>query len=146
MNEISRQAPVITVSELNRRTREIVEGGLPLLWVSGEISNFTRAASGHCYFSLKDERAQVRCVLFRHKAARLEFAPENGAQVEVRALPTIYEARGEFQLGVETMRRAGLGALYEAFERLRRKLAAEGLFDEERKRELPDFPLSLIHI
>jgi exodeoxyribonuclease VII large subunit len=134
------KASVITVSELNRRTREIVEGGLPLLWVSGEISNFTRAASGHCYFSLKDERAQVRCVLFRHKAARLEFAPENGAQVEVRALPTIYEARGEFQLGVETMRRAGLGALYEAFERLRRKLAAEGLFDEERKRELPDFP------
>jgi exodeoxyribonuclease VII large subunit len=140
VNEISHQASVITVSELNRRTREIVEGGLPLLWVSGEISNFTRAASGHCYFSLKDERAQVRCVLFRHKAARLEFAPENGAQVEVRALPTIYEARGEFQLGVETMRRAGLGALYEAFERLRRKLAAEGLFDEERKRELPDFP------
>ncbi len=113
---------------------------MPLLWVSGEISNFTRAASGHCYFSLKDERAQVRCVLFRHKAARLEFAPENGAQVEVCALPTIYEARGEFQLGVETMRRAGLGALYEAFERLRRKLAAEGLFDEARKRELPRFP------
>ncbi len=140
MNEISRQSLVITVSELNRRTREIVEGGLPLLWVSGEISNFTRAASGHCYFSLKDERAQVRCVLFRHKAARLEFAPENGAQVEVCALPTIYEARGEFQLGVETMRRAGLGALYEAFERLRRKLAAEGLFDEGRKRELPGFP------
>ncbi len=140
MNEISRQSLVITVSELNRRTREIVEGGLPLLWVSGEISNFTRAASGHCYFSLKDERAQVRCVLFRHKAARLEFAPENGAQVEVCALPTIYEARGEFQLGVETMRRAGLGALYEAFERLRRKLAAEGLFDEARKRELPRFP------
>ncbi len=140
MNEISRQSLVITVSELNRRTREIVEGGLPLLWVSGEISNFTRAASGHCYFSLKDERAQVRCVLFRHKAARLEFAPENGAQVEVCALPTIYEARGEFQLGVETMRRAGLGALYEAFERLRRKLAAEGLFDDGRKRELPGFP------
>ncbi|UCH47704.1 MAG: exodeoxyribonuclease VII large subunit [Betaproteobacteria bacterium] len=140
VNEISRQSPVITVSELNRRTREIVEGSLPLLWVSGEVSNFTRAASGHCYFSLKDERAQVRCVLFRHKAARLEFAPENGAQVEVCALPTIYEARGEFQLGVETMRRAGLGALYEAFERLRRKLAAEGLFDEERKRELPVFP------
>lgn len=140
VKQIPRQPPVISVSELNRRTREIVEGGLPLMWVSGEISNFTRAASGHCYFSLKDERAQVRCVLFRHKAARLEFAPENGAQVEVCALPTIYEARGEFQLGVETMRRAGLGALYEAFERLRRKLAAEGLFDEERKRELPDFP------
>ncbi|MGD2140473.1 MAG: exodeoxyribonuclease VII large subunit [Burkholderiales bacterium] len=140
MNEISRQNPVITVSELNRRVRQIVEGGLPLLWVSGEISNFTRAASGHCYFSLKDERSQVRCVLFRHKAARLEFNPENGAQVEVCALPTVYEARGEFQLGVETMRRAGLGALFEAFERLRKKLAGEGLFDDERKRELPAFP------
>ncbi len=146
MNEISRQprdgrqASVITVSDLNRRVREIIEGGLPLLWVSGEISNFTRATSGHCYFSLKDERSQVRCVLFRHKAARLEFVPENGAQVEVCALPTIYEPRGEFQLGVETMRKAGLGALYEAFERLRKKLAAEGLFDEDRKRELPEFP------
>ena len=140
MNEISRQTSILSVTELNRRVRELVEGGLPLLWVAGEISNFTRAASGHCYFSLKDERAQVRCVLFRHKAARLEFQPENGAQVEVCALPTLYEARGEFQLGVETMRRAGLGALYEAFERLRKKLAEEGLFDESRKRELPEFP------
>jgi len=149
MNEISRQpsasrqTPVITVSELNRRVRQIIEGGLPLLWVSGEISNFTRATSGHCYFSLKDERSQVRCVLFRHKAARLEFVPENGAQVEVCALPTVYEARGEFQLGVETMRKAGLGALYEAFERLRKKLAAEGLFEQERKRELPEFPRAI---
>jgi len=134
---------VITVTELNRRVRQIVEGGLPLLWVSGEISNFTRAASGHCYFSLKDARSQVRCVLFRHKAARLEFDPENGAQVEVCALPTVYEARGEFQLGVETMRKAGLGALYEAFERLRKKLAAEGLFDEARKRALPEFPRAI---
>ena len=140
VNEISRQTPVISVSELNQRVRQVVEGALPLQWVSGEISNFIRAASGHCYFSLKDERSQVRCVLFRHKAARLEFEPKNGAQVEVRALPTVYEARGEFQLGVETMRPAGLGALYEAFERLRKKLAAEGLFDENRKRELPPFP------
>ena len=103
---------MITVTELNRRVRQIVEGGLPLLWVSGEISNFTRAASGHCYFSLKDERSQVRCVLFRHKAARLEFEPQNGAQVEVCALPTVYEARGEFQLGVETMRKAKTEGIY----------------------------------
>ncbi len=143
VNEISRQTPVISVSELNRRVRQLVEGGLPLLWVSGEISNFMRAASGHCYFSLKDERAQVRCVLFRHKAARLEFEPKNGAQVEVCALPTVYEARGEFQLGVETMRPAGLGALYEAFERLRKKLAAEGLFDADRKRAVPAFARSV---
>lgn len=140
VNEISRQIPVISVSELNRRAREIIESGLPLQWVSGEISNFTRAVSGHCYFSLKDAQSQVRCVMFRHKAARIGFQPENGAQVEVRALPSVYEARGEFQLGVETMRRAGLGALFEAFEKLKSKLNAEGLFAAERKRELPDFP------
>ena len=140
VNENSYQSPVISVTELNRRAREIVEAGLPLQWVSGEISNFMRAASGHCYFSLKDAQAQVRCVLFRHKAARLGFEPENGAQVEVRALPSVYEARGEFQLGVETMRRAGLGVLFEAFEKLKKKLDAEGLFADERKRALPDFP------
>jgi exodeoxyribonuclease VII large subunit len=140
VNEIPRQIPVISVTELNRRAREIIESGLPLQWVSGEISNFTRATSGHCYFSLKDAQSQVRCVMFRHKAARIEFQPENGAQVEVRALPSVYEARGEFQLGVETMRRAGLGALFEAFEKLKSKLNAEGLFAAERKRALPDFP------
>lgn len=140
VNENSGQSPVISVTELNRRAREIVESGLPLQWVSGEISNFTRAASGHCYFSLKDAQSQVRCVLFRHKATRLGFEPENGAQVEVLALPSVYEARGEFQLGVETMRRAGLGALFEAFEKLKKKLDAEGLFAAERKRPLPEFP------
>ena len=140
MNENFSQSPVISVTELNRRAREIVESGLPLQWVSGEISNFTRAASGHCYFLLKDAQSQVRCVLFRHNAARLGFEPENGAQVEVHALPSVYEARGEFQLGVATMRRAGLGALFEAFEKLKNRLDAEGLFAAERKRALPEFP------
>jgi exodeoxyribonuclease VII large subunit len=140
VNNTSRQNPVISVTELNRRAREIVESGFPLQWVSGEISSFTRAASGHCYFSLKDAQSQIRCVLFRHKAARLGFELENGAQVEVRALPSIYEARGEFQLGVETMRRAGLGALFEAFEKLKNKLDADGLFAAERKRALPEYP------
>ncbi len=140
VNEISRQNPVISVTELNRRARQIIESGFPLQWVSGEISSFTRAASGHCYFSLKDAQSQVRCVLFRHKAARLGFVPENGLQVEVRALASVYEARGEFQLGVETMRRAGLGALFEAFEKLKSRLNAEGLLAEDRKRALPDYP------
>jgi exodeoxyribonuclease VII large subunit len=143
VNEIFRPSPVISVSELNRRARQIIEAGFPLQWVSGEISGFTRAASGHCYFSLKDAQSQVRCVLFRHKAARLEFEPVNGAQVEVCALASVYEARGEFQLGVETMRRAGLGALFEAFEKLRNKLDAEGLFAAERKRPLPVFPAAV---
>jgi len=128
---------VVTVSELNRRARELVEGAFPLVWVAGEISNFTRATSGHCYFSLKDATAQVRCVFFRHKAALLDWKPENGMQVEVRALPSFYEARGEFQLGVENMRQSGSGALFEAFERLKKRLQQEGLFDASRKRAIP---------
>ncbi|HEX7813188.1 MAG TPA: exodeoxyribonuclease VII large subunit [Burkholderiales bacterium] len=131
--------PAISVSELNRRARELVEGAFPLIWVAGEISNFTRAASGHCYFSLKDATAQVRCVFFRHKAALLDWKPENGMQVDVRALPSFYEARGEFQLGVENMRRSGFGALFEAFERLKKKLQQEGLFEAARKRPIPAF-------
>ncbi len=134
---------VIGVAELNRRARALVEGGMPLLWVAGEVSNFTLASSGHCYFSLKDAQAQVRCVFFRHKAAMLDWKPENGMQVEVRALPTLYEARGEFQLTVETMRRSGLGALFEAFERLKRKLEQEGLFDAARKKPIPPFPSAI---
>ena len=132
---------VISVSELNRRARTLVESGFPLLWVAGEISNFTRATSGHCYFLLKDAQAQARCVFFRHNASALDWQPENGMQVEVRALPTLYEARGDFQLNVETMRRSGLGALFEAFERLKKKLEQEGLFETSRKKPIPAFPL-----
>lgn len=130
----------ITVSELNRRVKGLLEANLELRWVRGELSNVVRAASGHWYFVLKDEAAQVRCVMFRSRAQTVSFTPENGLEVEVRALPSLYEARGEFQLGVESMRRAGLGALFEAFERLKRKLAAEGLFDADTKRALPSFP------
>lgn len=130
----------ISVSELNRRTRNLIEARFELLWVSGELSNVTRAASGHWYFVLKDDAAQVRCVMFRQRAALLAFKPESGLQVDVRALPSLYEARGEFQLGVEMMRRAGLGALFEAYERLKAKLGAEGMFDEARKMPLRPFP------
>ena len=133
-------ATPISVTELNRRTRNLIEAKFELLWVSGELSNVTRAASGHWYFVLKDDEAQVRCVMFRNRAQTLAFKPENGMQVDVRALPSLYEARGEFQLGVEAMRRAGLGALYEAYERLKAKLGDEGLFDDVRKRPLPTFP------
>jgi len=131
---------VFSVRELNLAAKQLIEGGLPLLWVRGEISNFVSAASGHWYFSLKDEAAQVRCVMFRHKSQYLDFKPANGMQVEVLALASIYEARGDFQLTLEKMRPAGLGALFEAFERLKRKLGDEGLFDGERKRELPLLP------
>lgn len=136
-------SPVLTVSALNSLARAAVENALPLVWVGGEISNLTRAASGHWYFSLKDERAQVRCAMFRGRNQFVDWQPANGDQVEVRAVPTVYEARGEFQLQVELMRRAGLGALFEAFERLKQKLSQEGLFESARKRALPVFPKRL---
>ena len=131
---------VLSVRELNLAAKNLIEGGLPLLWVCGEISNFVSAASGHWYFSLKDEQAQVRCVMFRHKSQHLDFRPANGMQIEVQALATLYEARGDFQLTLEKMRPAGLGALFEAFERLKTKLESEGLFDVARKRALPLLP------
>lgn len=137
-----RQA-VISVSELNRRARILLEQTLPLLWVRGEISNFKRYDSGHWYFVLKDAGAQVRCVMFRQRNQLLNWAPQDGMQVEVRALVTLYEARGEFQLNVETMQRSGLGLLYEAFERLKARLEREGLFDSARKRALPPFPRAI---
>ncbi|MBW8364778.1 MAG: exodeoxyribonuclease VII large subunit [Rhizobium sp.] len=132
--------PVLTVSELNRMARRALESQLPLLWVEGEVSNFTRAASGHWYFSLKDATAQVRCVMFRGRNQFADFTPANGDHVEIRALPSLYEARGEFQLGAEAIRRAGAGRLYEAFLKLKAKLDAEGLFDPMKKRALPRFP------
>lgn len=134
---------IFSVRELNFAAKQLIENGLPLLWVRGEISNFVSAASGHWYFSLKDEQAQVRCVMFRHKSQYLDWQPKSGAQVEVLALPGLYEARGEFQLTLEQMRPAGVGALYEAFEKLKKKLESEGLFDESRKRALPSFPAQI---
>jgi len=132
--------PVVTVSELNRYAKQLLEKNIPLMWIAGEISNLTRATSGHWYFTLKDDSAQVRCAMFRHKNQYLDWRPENGMQVEVRALVTLYEQRGEFQLSVENLRRSGLGALYEAFEKLKARLSAEGLFDDARKKPLPLFP------
>jgi exodeoxyribonuclease VII large subunit len=135
--------PVVSVAELNRMARETLERSLPLMWVAGEISNYKRYDSGHGYFTLKDAQAQVDCVMFRGRAQLLGWQPKDGMQVEVRALPTLYEARGKFQLNVEVMRRAGLGALYEAFERLKARLEKEGLFDPARKRPLPRFPRAI---
>ena len=131
---------ILTVTELNRTARRLLEQQFPLLWVGGEISNLVRAASGHVYFSLKDAQAQVRCVMFRNRVQLLPWKLDNGQQVEVQALVTIYEARGDFQLNVEGMRRAGIGRLYELFLKLREKLAGEGLFASERKRAMPRYP------
>ncbi len=131
---------VLPVSLLVSSARLLIERHLGLVWVSGEISNFTRAASGHCYFNLKDAQAQVRSVMFRQKAQHVGFPLRDGLAVEVRATPSIYEARGEFQLNVDTIRLAGVGALYEQFERLKAKLEAAGWFAAERKRPLPAWP------
>jgi exodeoxyribonuclease VII large subunit len=136
-------ATVVSVSELNRRARQLLEGEFPLQWVIGEVSNLSRAASGHVYFSLKDESAQLRCVMFRSRAQLVPWQLANGQQVEVCGLVSLYEARGDFQFGVETMRRAGLGRLYEAFARLKQQLEAEGLFADQRKRKLPPYPLTV---
>ena len=131
---------VLSVSELNRMARDVLERSFPLFWISGEISNMTRAASGHWYFSLKDSSAQVRCVMFRGRNSYLDWQPREGDKVEARAVVTLYEARGDFQLTVEFLQRAGLGALFEAYERLKQKLEAEGLFDPARKRPIPEHP------
>ncbi|MFC3107036.1 exodeoxyribonuclease VII large subunit [Undibacterium arcticum] len=131
--------PVLTVSALNQAVARMLERNFPLLWISGEISNFTRAASGHWYFTLKDDAAQVRAVMFRGRAQFAGFSPREGDKVEVRALVSLYAPRGDYQINVEAIRRAGVGNLYEAFLRLKDKLAAEGLFDPARKRPLPRF-------
>lgn len=131
---------VLTVAELNESARRLLEGSFPLCWVAGEISNLSRAASGHVYFSLKDARAQVRCAMFRNRAQLLPFRLTEGMQVEVRALVSLYEPRGEFQLTIEGVRRAGIGALYQAFIRLKEKLEREGWFAAEAKRPLPRYP------
>nr|HPU52296.1 exodeoxyribonuclease VII large subunit [Burkholderiaceae bacterium] len=135
-----RKIPVFSVSQLNRLVADLLETGCPPLWVSGEISNFTRAASGHWYFTLKDASAQVRCVMFRSRAQSVGFVPREGDKVEARGLPGLYQARGDFQLGVEQMRRAGDGDLYQQFLRIKERLLAEGLLESERKRVPPALP------
>lgn len=134
-------ANIMTVSELNRLAREVLEQSFPLFWISGEISNFVRAASGHWYFSLKDQGAQVKCVMFKGRNSYVDFTPREGDKIEARATVTLYEARGDFQLTVEFVQRAGLGALFEAFEKLKAKLAREGLFDAAYKQAIPTNPV-----
>ena len=131
--------PVLTVTALNQAVARLLERSFPLTWIAGEISNFTRASSGHWYFTLKDDAAQVRAVMFRGRAQFAGFTPREGDKVEVRALVTLYGARGDYQINVEAIRRAGVGALYEAFLRLKEKLDAQGLFDPQRKRAIPMF-------
>ncbi|MGB2041472.1 MAG: exodeoxyribonuclease VII large subunit [Porticoccaceae bacterium] len=134
---------ILSVSQLNRSVRHLLETQLPMLWVEGEISNFARPASGHWYLTLKDDQAQVRCAMFRNANQRVNFQPANGTQVLVRCRAGLYEGRGEYQLVVEHMEEAGFGALQRKFEQLKQQLTHEGLFDNQHKQPMPE---SLSHI
>ncbi len=131
---------VYSISRLNREAKTLLEGQFPLLWIEGEISNLARPASGHWYFSLKDSQAQIRCALFKGNQRSLGCIPKDGMQVLARARVSLYEGRGEFQLIVEYLEEAGEGALRRAFELLKNRLAAEGLFDAAHKKPLPTLP------
>lgn len=137
---VSHDQPVYTVSLLNQEAKALLEAAFPALWIEGEISNFTKPASGHWYFSLKDANAQVRCAMFTLRNRQVNFKPENGQHVLLRAKISLYEGRGDFQLIVEQMELAGSGALQRAFEALKQRLSQEGLFDTSRKLPLPSMP------
>ena len=141
MSEISRE--ILSVGDLNRAIASSLEERFDTVWVSGEISNFKAYDSGHWYFSLKDEEGQIRCVMFRGRNGQVGFVPQSGDLVEVAANLGFYVPRGDIQLTVQSMRQAGMGGLYEAFLKLKAKLAKEGLFDAERKREIPTHPRSI---
>lgn len=134
------QPQIYSVSELTQDIRAILEAAFDTVWIDGEISNMRVAASKHAYFVLKDDKAQIRCVFFRHQRAKLKFAPEDGDQVLLLGRVTVYDARGEYQIIVETMEPKGLGALQKAFEQLKEKLSKEGLFDEAAKKPIPPIP------
>ena len=136
----SAQPQVYSVSGLTRDIRAIMEAAFDSVWVEGEISNFRTAASGHSYFVLKDDKAQIRCVLFKGYRAGIKFQPEDGDQVLMFGRITVYDARGEYQIITEFLEPRGLGALQKAFEQLKAKLEKEGLFDDEAKKPLPAFP------
>ncbi|KMV33277.1 exodeoxyribonuclease VII large subunit [Franconibacter pulveris] len=128
---------IFTVSRLNQTVRLLLEQEMGQVWISGEISNFTQPASGHWYFTLKDDSAQVRCAMFRNSNRRVTFRPQHGQQVLVRANITLYEPRGDYQIIVESMQPAGEGLLQQRYEQLKQRLAAEGLFDQSLKKPLP---------
>lgn len=131
---------IITVSQLNRRAKQLLETHLPLLWVEGELSNVSCPSSGHWYFTLKDDQAQVRCAMFRNRNMAVRFKPQQGQHVMIRARVSLYEGRGDYQIIAEHMEEAGAGALQRAFDELKLKLAREGLFDEHLKKSLPLLP------
>ena len=137
------EAKVFSVKEINRLVRELLEQSFSSFWISGEVSNFISASSGHWYFSLKDDEAQVRCTMFKNKNMVADWVPKNGEKIEAKCFIGLYEARGEYQLNIELIRLAGTGLLSEAFNQLKEKLLKEGLFETSRKKLIPQFPKSI---
>jgi exodeoxyribonuclease VII large subunit len=141
--DISHTQEIYTVSQLNREVRFILEGSFPLMWVEGEISNFSAPASGHWYFSLKDANAQVRCAMFKMSNRKLDFIPKDGMHVLLKARLGLYELRGEYQLTAEHMEEVGEGKLRQAFDALKKRLFGAGLFAESHKKPLPAMPKAI---
>ena len=142
-NLLDNTQEIISVSEINRRAKSILEENFPFVWIQGEVSNFFSAASGHWYFSLKDESSEIRCAMFANKSHRITFEPKDGDHLVLNGTLSIFEGRGQYQIIVEHIELAGEGALLKAFEELKKKLLTEGLFDDSHKKKLPSYPRSI---
>ena len=139
----SAEIKIFSITEINKLVKELLQNNFPPIWVKGEISNFIEASSGHWYFSLKDNNAQVRCTMFRGKNNTVKWKPKNGDQIEAQCNIGLYEQRGDYQLNISSLQQAGLGKLFEEFNQLKQKLDKEGLFNEEQKKTLPTYPKSI---
>ncbi len=137
---VTENRDIYTVTRLNREVRAVLEGRFPAIWVQGEIANLARPGSGHLYFTLKDQTSQVRCAMFKGRNRRLKFSPEGGTEIIAQAKISLYEGRGEYQLVIDRMELAGMGALQQAFDELKQRLHEEGLFASDNKQALPAFP------
>ena len=142
-NLLDNTQEIISVSEINRRAKSILEENFPFVWIQGEVSNFFSAASGHWYFSLKDESSEIRCAMFANRSHRITFEPKDGDHLVLNGTLSIFEGRGQYQIIVEHIELAGEGALLKAFEELKKKLLMEGLFDDSLKKKLPSYPRSI---
>jgi len=142
-NQLDNTQEIISVSEINKRAKSILEENFPLVWIQGEVSNFFSAASGHWYFSLKDESSEIRCAMFTNKNHHITFEPKDGDHLVLNGTLSIFEGRGQYQIIVEHIELAGEGALLKAFEELKKKLQLEGLFDDSIKRQLPAYPKNI---
>ena len=142
-NQLDNTQEVISVSEINKRAKSILEENFPFVWIQGEVSNFFSAASGHWYFSLKDESSEIRCAMFTNKNHHITFEPKDGDHLVLNGTLSIFEGRGQYQIIVEHIELAGEGALLKAFEELKKKLQLEGLFDDSIKRQLPAYPKNI---